>query len=137
MANKTLKPGFSLIEIMVVILIIGVLAAGAFGGFRLLQRAKLSTTESKLAAVDTMLETYNNQIGEYPGDLSELVNGPTNQALLKRWGEPLATQEELEDGWKQPFMYEKKAKGARPPYELYSIGSKGTAHINSPRSKES
>lgn len=135
--QKNLKKGFSLIEIMIVILIIAVLAAGAFGGFRLLQRAKLSTTETKLAAVDTMLETYHNQIGEYPNDLNELVNGPSNPALQKRWGEPLATPEELEDGWKQPLNYERKAKGARPPYDLYSGGSKGTAHIYSPRSKES
>lgn len=134
--TRNLRKGFSLIEIMIVILIIGVLAAAAFGGFRWLQNAKLATTNTKLAAVDTMLETYSNQIGEYPSDLNELVNGPTNQALTKRWGEPIATQEELEDSWKQPLMYERKAKGARPPYDLYSIGSKGTAHIYSPRSKE-
>ena len=63
------KSGFSLIEIMIVIMIIGVLAAGTFGGLRWLQRAKLTTTETKLAAMDTMIEQYSTTMGEYPLDL--------------------------------------------------------------------
>lgn len=130
------KQGFSLIEIMIVIMIIGVLAAATFGGLRWLQRAKLTTTESKLAAMDTMLEQYNTTIGEYPGDLSELVDGPSKPQLQKRWQEAIASQDDLLDAWKQPVVYSLSPKGTRPPYELYSIGSKGDAKILSPRSKE-
>lgn len=135
-SSSHLKKGFSLIEIMIVIMIIGVLAAATFGGFRWLQKARLSTTESKLAALDTMIEQYNTQVGEYPGDLRELMEGPSNQSLKKRWAESIANESDLSDSWSQPFVYTRKQKGSRPPYELYSIGSKGDAQIFSPRSKE-
>ena len=134
--SRTLRKGFSLIEIMIVISIIAVLAAGAFGGLKLLQRVKESTARTKLAALDSSIETYNTTIGEYPTDLRELVDGPQKPQLKKRWGEALASEEELKDPWGKEFVYTLGAKGARPPYNLESTGSTGEAHILSPRSQE-
>lgn len=121
---------------MIVVMIIGVLAAAAFGGLRYLQQVKLSTTRQKLAAIDTMLEQYSNTVGEFPTELQELIDGPSKPQLQRRWGEAIASETELEDSWKQPFVYSLNPKGTRPPYELYSIGSKGDAQIYSPRSQE-
>ncbi len=138
MQREPLKKGFSLLEIMVVIMIIGVLIGGVLGGMRWLQKAKESTTRSKLAALDNMIEMYNTQIGEYPTDtdLRELTEGPSKPGLQKRWGEAIAAPADLEDSWKQPFVYTLNPKGTRPPYDLYSRGSSGTAQIRSPRSQE-
>lgn len=130
------RSGFTIIEIMIVFMIIGIIAAGAFGGMRYLQRVKESTTRTRLAAVDTMIEQYHTTVGAYPAELQELVDGPSQPQLQKRWGEPIATQDELKDAWQQEFVYAAAPKGSRPPYELYSIGSKGDAHIYSPRSQE-
>jgi general secretion pathway protein G len=135
-ASKNLRKGFSLIEIMIVMMIIGVLAAGVFGGLRWFQRAKLSTTNQKLASLDSMIEQYNLQIGEYPTDLRELIEGPSKPGLSKKWGEPIAAESDLSDSWNQPFVYTLNPKGTRPPYDLYSIGSKQDAQIRSPRSQE-
>lgn len=134
--SRNLKNGFSLIEIMIVILIIGVLAAAAFGGFAYLQRAKATTTDSKLAALDTALETYATRLGEYPTDVRELVEGPSKANLQRKWGEPLIAEDGLKDGWNQEFVYQLNPKGTRPPYDLYSIGSTGNAQIRSPVSRE-
>ncbi len=130
--RQTIKKGFTLIEIMIVIMIIGVLAAGAFGGMRYLQRVKVSTTRNKLVTVRTMLEEYNTLVREYPTELQELIDGPSKPQLQKRWGEALAAEDELVDAWKQPFVYTLNPKGTRPPYDLYSIGSKGDAQIYPP-----
>ncbi len=130
------KNGFSLIEIMIVILIIGVLAAVAFGGFAFLQRAKATATDSKLATLDSALESYNLRLGQYPTELRELVEGPSDAKLQRKWGEPLANENDLKDGWSQEFVYQVNPKGTRPPYELYSIGSTGNAQIRSPVSRE-
>jgi len=135
--NRTVRSGFTIIEIMIVVMIIGVLAAGAFGGMRYLQRVKEQTTKTKLAGVDTMLEQYNTSVGEYPTDLQELVDGPSKPQLKKRWGEAISTEEELRDAWQNELVYEVQPKGSRPPYLLYSIGSKGDSQIFSPRSQES
>jgi general secretion pathway protein G len=135
--TQSSRPGFTIIEIMIVIMIIGIIAAGAFGGMRYLQRVKESTTRTRLAAVDTMIEQYHTTIGEYPTELQELVEGPTSKPQLqKRWGESIATADELRDAWQQEFVYSVSPKGSRPPYELYSIGSKGDSQIFSPRSQE-
>ncbi len=133
------RAGFSLIELMIVILIIGVLMAGVLGGMRYLQQAKLSTTETRLKALDTALEAYNTRIGTYPQDLEELVEGPKQPELARKWGGiPLIDQKELSDGWNQPFHYQVNAKGTRPPYELYSVGAQGEANpkpVYSPQSQ--
>lgn len=135
-AQRTRVPwvakGFTLLEIAVVALIIGVLVAGAFGGMQFLQRAKQDATRRKLVAVVTTLEQYRNMVGEYPTDLQELIDGPSNPKLRRRFGEPLVKEKELEDAWNQPFVYTVNPKGTRPPYEIYSIGSTGEAQIYPP-----
>lgn len=130
------KQGFSLIELMIVIMIIGVLAAAALGGLSYLRQARVKATETKLRMLDTLLDQYNNTIGEFPTELKELIEGPSKPQLQRRWQEPLASDADLEDSWKQPFIYTLNPKGSRPPYELYSIGSKGESKILSPRSIE-
>lgn len=135
-SRSNLQKGYSLIEIMIVIMIIGVLAAGVIGGFRYLQRAKIATTNSKLAALDTLLESYNTQLGEYPDSLEEVVSGPTKPNLQKRWGAGVGAEaSDLQDSWKQTFVYQLNPPGSRPPYVLYSMGPKGDAQIHSPRSQ--
>ncbi len=129
------KKGFTIIEIMIVIMIIGVLAGMAFQGFRYLQGVKLKQTQTKLAALDTMLETYNTDIREYPSDLQELIDGPSKPQLQRRWARSLASQEDLEDAWSQPYVYTLNPRGSRPPYDLYSIGPKGEDTIYSPVSQ--
>lgn len=133
--NSSAKQGFSLVEIMIVILIIAVLMAGALGGMRYLQRVKVSTTKTKLASLDTTLEQYRVDIGEYPTDLQELMDGPSKPQLQKRWAESLASEDDLLDAWANDLMYTLFPKGTRPPYELYSGGSTGDARILSPRSQ--
>lgn len=137
-AEKRLKKGFSLIEIMIVILIIGVLMAGVFGGFAYVRRAKESSTNTKLSAVDSFLEQYNLKIGQYPQSIHELITGPEgNPALMRKWGEQIASEDELKDAWGHEFIYAPSAKGSRPPYDLYSGGSSGTSQIRSPVARES
>lgn len=130
------RQGFTIIEIMIVVMIIGIIAAGAFAGMRYLQRVKEQSARTKLAAVDTMLEQYNTLIGEYPAELQELVDGPSKPQFQRRWGEQLAQTDELRDPWGQQFVYSVNPKGSRPPYELYSTGSKGDAQIFSPVSQQ-
>ncbi len=130
------RKGFSLVEIVIVITIIGVLAAGAIGGLKYLERVKLSNTNTRLAALDSAIEAYDSTVGEYPSDLRELIDGPSKPALQRKWQQPLVSEDELKDAWKHDFVYVLSPKGSRPPYELYSIGSKGTSHINSPRTAQ-
>ncbi len=124
------KQGFSLVEIIIVIAIIAVLAAATFGGFRYLQKAKVTTTENKANALMMMIDEYNSKIGEYPTEITELVNGPSKANLQKRWGGvAIAHEDDLMDAWHQQFVYTPNPKGTRPAFDLYSIGPKGESQI--------
>ena len=112
------RSGFTLIEIVIVIMIMGIIAAGAFGGLRYLQRVRLQQTQQKLAAVDAMIEQYYTTVGEYPADIQELIDGPSKPQLQRRWAEAIATENELKDAWNQPFVYTQNPKGTRPPYDV-------------------
>ena len=105
---------------------------------RYLQKVKESNTRTALAKVDTMIEMYNTIVGKYPNELQELIDGPSEPQLQKKWGvnNPLAAPEELRDAWQQEFVYAVQPKGARPPYELYSTGPKQDSQIFSPVSAQ-
>jgi prepilin-type N-terminal cleavage/methylation domain-containing protein len=80
--NKTLKEdqmkkGFSLIELMVVVVIIGILAAIAIPNFiRLKDRAKESEVKANAHTIQLVAEDYATlEDGMYPGTLASVVAG--------------------------------------------------------------
>lgn len=66
------RAGFTLIEIMVVVTIIGMLVALGFGGYRMAQiKASTNQTETRIKAIEARLETYRSEYGEYPEPANE------------------------------------------------------------------
>jgi len=133
--KKNIKRGFSIIEMTIVIGIIGILAAAAFSGFRLIDRFKRNNTVNKLAALDSALETYYSQIGEYPQDLKELIEGPSSAQLAKKFEGSIVQEDDLKDGWGKEFVYE-RLSGKNGKYELYAIDPKSLKKIYSKMSKD-
>ena len=75
--------GFTLVEVLLVIVIIGILAA------IVIPRITYSKTEaqkqacnSNVAAMNSQIELYHSQEGAYPTVLTDLVNSPTNQSYI-------------------------------------------------------
>ncbi len=77
-------------------------------------------THEKLVALDSSLASYKEVVGSYPATLQELIDGPES---MKEW-KPLTSKENFKDAWDQPFVYVREPEGAKPPYQLYSIGKK-------------
>ncbi len=134
--RRKTKSAFTIIEISIVIAIIGGMLALAFAGFRFLERTRVSATKQKLAQMDATLESYRTEIGEYPQDLNELVTGPQNPKLTRKFSGALVKEDEMRDAWGRDFVYSRGSKGAQPPYDLYSTGPKGETKIFSPVSAE-
>ncbi len=64
--------GFTLVELLIVITIIGVLAALAAGGAMYVQgKAREAMTKTQVGQMEMALEQYKNEYGEYPPLLSD------------------------------------------------------------------
>lgn len=121
------QTGFTLIEVMVVIVILGVLAAlivpNVMGRA---EKAKVDTTVIKLQTVAGYLDQYKLDNGKYPsmqeGGLEALVNQP---ATAKNWvpggyvkgGFP-------KDSWDKELQYVIPGSDGRS-FDLYSFGADG------------
>ncbi len=130
--------GFSLVEILLVIVII-LMLAGALVIFVLPQQegAQRNTTRLKLEQIEQALQLYKTNVGTYPseeqGGLAALVRKPNfeNARIGERWAGPyLKRGATLDDAWGNTIVYKMRDRTltgdtAGPEYELYSIGPDG------------
>lgn len=132
-SSKSLRPGFSLAEIMIAIVIMGVIAAivgPRVAGF--LSGAKFDTAKQSLRGLKATIEHFNNRHGDYPDTLKDLYKKPANEELAKDWIEPYIEEKKIVDPWKNKFQYT-KTPGQTHPYELFSYGPKGKSSGKSER----
>lgn len=124
--RRTLKAGFSLIEIMIALAIVALMAAVV--GPRVLSflgRGKVSATESNLKQLNQVVDAYYLNVGKYPQKLEDLIIKPEGMGNAK-WGGPYIGRagEELtevpKDGWGDDFIYELTGD-KRKPYRIYSV----------------
>lgn len=128
LAQKSNKPGFSLLEIMIAVTIMGILAAVVGPAlFGYLARAKVSKTKTELRFFKQQIEQFNADIGEYPKTLNDLVVCP--KGLESKWfGGGVAGLKGAgylkslnKDAWGNPYVYKPEGSDGNP-YTLYSYG---------------
>jgi type II secretion system protein G len=114
---------FTLIEMVIVIVIMGLLMAVALPSYNAYRNwARRSTTKSNLAALQQAIDNYSMMTDQYPNTLEDLITQPSDPKLKNKWPGNLLKKEAIPlDGWGQEFHYQLK-KGSNPPYELYSDG---------------
>ncbi|HET8731763.1 MAG TPA: type II secretion system major pseudopilin GspG [Moraxellaceae bacterium] len=117
--------GFTLIEVMVVVAILGILAAivmtNVIGKD---DQARVTTTKASLSAVAKALDMYKLDNHKYPTTdegLSALVHKP---ASAKTWPDGGYLTTMPEDPWGHPFQYVYPGSNGRR-YDLYSLGADG------------
>ena len=121
--------GFTLIEIMVVIVILAMLAA--LVGPRLMGRtddAKVKTTGIQLKGLESALKLYKLDNGSYPSTeqgLGALVAKPTVGVIPKSYkdGGYLDSKSVPKDSWGNDYLY--VSPGEHGDYDLFSYGADG------------
>jgi general secretion pathway protein G len=123
--DKSLKSGFTFIELVIALAILGVLAVVIGGNlFRFLRESKIRQTQTTLSTLKTSITAYYAAVGKYPTSLTDLVRKPADVPLTK-WIEPFIDGQEVpKDAYNNEFVYKVTPKGAHP-YELYSYGAEG------------
>jgi general secretion pathway protein G len=114
--------GFTLVELLVVLAILGLLVAVATPQvLKYLGRAKTDTARIEVKSLETSLDLFLIDNGRYPNQqegLAALVQNPGGLAswhgpYLKSVGVPL-------DPWGHPYQY--RFPGQHGDYDLYSLG---------------
>ena len=116
--------GFTLLELLVVMVIIGLLAG--YVGPRLFSQIGKSETKAAKAqinALESALDQYRLDTGRYPSTeqgLAALMVKPANE---NRWAGPYLRKNVPDDPWGKPYLY--KQPGEHGEFDLFSYGKDG------------
>lgn len=116
--------GFTLLELLVVMVIIGLLA-GYVGPkfFGQIGKSEVKATKAQIDALQKALDQYRLDVGRYPSTeqgLQALVVKPSDEP---RWAGPYLSKALPKDPWHNDYQY--KAPGEHGEYDLLSYGRDG------------
>lgn len=119
--------GFTLIEIVIVLTIISILAAGSIYMLKgNVDFAKETRVNGDLGTISTQLQMYearNSRLPTTEQGLKALVEKPTSEPVPENWA-PLM-EEVPKDAWGQEYKYRYPATKSKKAFDIYSVGADG------------
>ncbi len=123
--KSKLSRAFTLVEIMLVVAIIGILAAlviPKIAGKSEQARETAAMADIK-GGIKSALDQYDVDMGTYPSSLQDLINPPHNS---RNWHGPYFDPPTLpQDPWGNPYLYQYPGKHNPTGYDLWSAGPDG------------
>lgn len=113
------RSGFTLIEVLLVVVIIGILVGVAIprlGGR--VRQAEISRARADIQSIGLALRMYELDNGEYPASLEGLVSNPGG---LRNWNGPYLESGLPTDPWGRGYQYSR----TQTSYTLRSLGPDG------------
>ncbi len=117
------KQGFTLVEMMVVVVILGLLATVvAINVLPSRDRAMVTKAQADIATLEQAVETYRLDNLDFPNDLQALVAAPAGLSSPDRYRPGGYVRRLPEDPWGEPYRYRRPgAHGG--PFDIYSLGA--------------
>ena len=125
---KRRRKGFTLVEILVVIVIITMLATLIVPNIsRQFSTAKVKLAETGIAMIEMSLQDFLLECGRFPtqadGGLEALRMAPSD--LVEVWNGPYIDSKKLIDPWGYQFYYQYPSMVSEDEYDVYSLGADG------------
>jgi general secretion pathway protein G len=130
--SPTHEAGFTLLEILVVIVILGLLIGlVAPAALHQLGSARASVARQSIERLASVLDMYKLDVGSYPTTeqgLQALIEQPTDVA---NWNGPYVKSDKPPiDAWNHPFIYRAPSNRPGHDYDLCSAGPSGNATVD-------
>jgi general secretion pathway protein G len=115
--------GFTLVELLVVMVILGLLAALVVPSYLGRERkARAQAARTQIELLGTALDTFRLDVGRYPSS-QEGLNALRGGGGIPGWDGPYLKKDVPADPWGRAYVY--TAPGEHGEYDLYSYGSDG------------
>jgi general secretion pathway protein G len=116
--------GFSLIELLVVMVVLGLLVAlvgpKLFGH---VGKSKLKAAQAQIELFGTALDSYRLDVGKYP-TTEEGIEALQRDTGVKGWAGSYLKKEIPEDPWNRSYFY--RSPGEHGDYDLFTYGADGS-----------
>lgn len=116
--------GFTLLELLIVIVIIGLLAA--YVGpkyFAQLGKSEVAVAKTQIEAFDKALDTLRLDVGRYPTTEEGLNALLTQPSTMNKWNGPYLKKQIPTDPWGSAYVY--RSPGQSKDFEILSYGKDG------------
>jgi general secretion pathway protein G len=116
--------GFTLLELLVVMVIIGLLA-GYVGPkyFSQIGKSEVKATRAQIDGLSKAIDQFRLDVGRYPTTEEGLASLNTRPSNLNKWDGPYLSKNVPQDPWGNPYVY--KSPGEHGEYDLISYGKDG------------
>ena len=126
-AHNQREQGFTLVELLVVLAILGLLIAlVAPAMIRQLGSAKHKIAEQSIERLSGVLDLYRLDVGDYPSTSQGLAALNDNTANVPGWNGPyLKDADSIKDPWGRPFQYRYPSDRPKHAFDIISLGADG------------